>query len=207
MTLADTVPLEWRKNLTVYTYTPGKGKGRTKIWEAKEKERQGSIFWTQNYIYSPPPSKNDIFFPSRGTPFFDCHHDLFALIFPLLLLFYPFTSPFLIFFPLSLFFFPLSFHFLPFSFLFLSFFFPLSSFFFPLSPFFFYIFPLFIFSFSYFSPQITTADIPPQKKRKNERKLKKLQVKCTITYTAKFHAVLKEKQYLIVFKNRNFLIF
>jgi hypothetical protein len=54
-------------------------------------------------------------------------------------LFYPFTSPFLIFFPLS-------------------------SFFFPFSSFFFYIFTLFLLAFSYFSPQMTSADIfpPPQ---------------------------------------------
>ncbi len=105
-----------------------------------QQTQQGSIFWSENDIYSPPPLLKMIFFPPLAT----CHFStpivaFFPKIFPILHLFYPFTSPFLIFFP-------------PY------------SFFFSLSSFFFYIFPLFLFIFSYFFPQMTSADIfpPPQ---------------------------------------------
>ncbi len=97
---------------------------------------QGSIFWVKNDIYSPPPSENYIFSPSRDTSFLDSHRGLFALILP----YFAFILPF--FFPFS--------HFLP-----------LSSFFFPLSSFFFYIFPLFLLPFSYIFPQMTLADTSP----------------------------------------------
>jgi hypothetical protein len=88
---------------------------------------QGSIFRSENYIYSPPPpSENDIFFPSRDMSFFYSHCGLFALILPyfafilpfyfpfsnFLSPFFPFLSPFFLF--LSPFFLFLL-HFLPFS--------------------------------------------------------------------------------------------
>jgi hypothetical protein len=111
--------------------------------------QQGPIFWSENYIYPPPPFWKLYFSLCRDTSFFNFHSGLFALIL-ILQLFYPFTFPFLIFFPLYSLFLPLS-----------SFFLPLSSFFLPLSSFFFYIFPLFLFTFSYFFPQMTSADISP----------------------------------------------
>ncbi len=51
---------------------------------------QGSIFWPENDIYSPPPSENDIFSPSRDMLFFDSHCGLFALILP----YFAFLLPF-----------------------------------------------------------------------------------------------------------------
>ncbi len=50
--------------------------------------------------YSPPPSENDIFSPSRDMLFFDSHRDLFALIFPYFAFILPFYFPFFIFSPL-----------------------------------------------------------------------------------------------------------
>jgi hypothetical protein len=94
--------------------------------------QQGSIFRSENDIYSPPPSENFIFSPS----FFDSHRGLFALILP----YFAFIFPFFFLF---------------------SNFFPLSSFFFPLSSLFFHIFRLFLLVFSYFFPQMTSADISP----------------------------------------------
>ncbi len=97
---------------------------------------QGSIFQSKNDIYSLSSSENDIFPLSRDTLFFDSHCGLFALSLPYFAIILPFYFPF-----------P-HFH-------------SLSSFSFPLSSFFFYIFPLFLFAFSYFSPQMTLADIAP----------------------------------------------
>jgi hypothetical protein len=83
--------------------------------EAKNPDilEQGSIFRSEKYIYSPPPSENDIFSPSRDTLFFDTHRGLFALILPyfafILSFYFPFShflSPFFLFlllFPLFLF--------------------------------------------------------------------------------------------------------
>ncbi len=93
-----------------------------------QKPIQGSIFRSENDIYSPPLLKM-IFFPlSRHVVFRLPSWPFFLNFFPILHLFYPFTSPFLIFFPLS-------------------------SFFFSLSSFFFYIFPLFSSPFHIFSPK------------------------------------------------------
>jgi hypothetical protein len=92
----------------------------------------------------PPPSENDIFFPSRDMSFFNSHHGLFALILPYFFqLFYPFTSPiqlpswsfclnsalFCIYFTLLLPLFSFSFPLIPFSFPFLPFSFTFSPFF------------------------------------------------------------------------------
>ncbi len=99
------------------------------------KYSQGPIFRSENNIYLPPPSENDVFSPSCDTSFFDSHHGLFvlilpyfAIILPLYFPFYPFTSPFFIFFPL----------------------FPLSV-----------TFPSFSLHLFIFFPQMTLADIPP----------------------------------------------
>jgi hypothetical protein len=121
------------------------------------KREQGSIFRSENDIYStPPPSKNEIFSPSRDMSFLTPTVAFLPSIFPILHLFYHFSSPFLIFFPFS-------------------------SFFFPLSSFCFYIFCLFLLTFSYFFPQMTSADIlpppppggyVPRNKRKTKRIVK-----------------------------------
>ncbi len=115
----------------------------SRLFAAKGQPCSGSIFRSENDIYSPPPSENDIYSPSRDTSFFDSHRGLFALILPYFAFILPCFFFILIFFPLS------------------SLNFPLSSFFFPLSSFFFNIFPLFLFPFSYFFPQMTSADISP----------------------------------------------
>ncbi len=92
---------------------------------------QGSIFRSENKIYSPlpPSSENDIFPPSHDALFFNSHRGLFALILP----YFAFILPF--YFPFS--------HFLSPFFLFLLYFPPFSL-------------RLFI-----FFPQMTSADIPP----------------------------------------------
>ncbi len=90
-----------------------------------------SIVWSENDIYSPPPSENDIFSPSCDTLFFDSHRGLFALILP----YFAFILPF--YFPFS--------HFLSPFFLFFSFIFS----------------PFFSSPFHIFSPQMTSADISP----------------------------------------------
>ncbi len=76
---------------------------------------QGSIFPSENDIYSPPPSENDIFSPSRNMSFLNSHRGLFALI----LTYFAFILPL----------FSFSFLFLPFSFLLLPFSFTISPFF------------------------------------------------------------------------------
>jgi hypothetical protein len=45
---------------------------------------QGSIFWSENIIYSPPPrlSKNVIFPPLATWPFFDSYDALSAIVLP-----------------------------------------------------------------------------------------------------------------------------
>ncbi len=97
------------------------------------KNCQGSMFWSENDIYSPsPPFWKWYFFPPLATPIVA----FLPQFCPILHLFYPFTSPFLIFFPLS-------------------------SFFFPLSSFFFHVFRLFFLVFSHFPPKMTSTDIPP----------------------------------------------
>ncbi len=75
--------------------------------------QQGSIFRSENDIYSPPPLWKWYFSPSRDMSFFDSHRGLFALILPyfvfILPFFFPFShflSPFFLFlliFPLFLF--------------------------------------------------------------------------------------------------------
>jgi hypothetical protein len=56
---------------------------------------QGSIFWSENDIYSPRPYENYIFSPSSDKLFLNCYHVLFALILPFFALFFPSTSHFL----------------------------------------------------------------------------------------------------------------
>ncbi len=85
-------------------------------WTIYTSLSQGSIFRSENDIYSPPPSENYIF-PPLATRRFSTT----------IVAFYPFTSPFLIFFPLFSFFFPLSsffFYFFPLFLFAFSYFFP-----------------------------------------------------------------------------------
>ncbi len=105
-----------------------------KIYKRYSLPIQGSIFRSENDIYSPPPKKiNKLYFsPSCHTSFYDSNRGLLALILPYFAIILPF------YFPFSHFLSP--FPFLPFSF-------TLSSF--------------FLFAFSYFFSQVTSADIPP----------------------------------------------
>jgi hypothetical protein len=102
---------------------------------------QGSIFRSENDIYSLPPPLKIIFFPPLATRHFLLPSWPFALILP----YFAFILPF--FFPFSPFLSPF-------------------FFFFPLSSFFSYIFPLLLFPFLYFFPQMTSVDIPPPQRGK-----------------------------------------
>ncbi len=53
----------------------------------------GSIFRSENFIYSPP-SEKEILSPSRDTSFFISHCGLFALILPYFAIILPFYFPF-----------------------------------------------------------------------------------------------------------------
>ncbi len=102
-------------------------------------KKQGSIFWSKTIFILPSPFPKMIFFPLSDTTFFKLPLWPFCLNSPYFAFILPFSFTFLFSYPFLLFF--------------------------PLSSFFFCIFPLFLFPFSYFSPQVTSADIPPEGKR------------------------------------------